>query len=294
LGAPAAAPFVRHVAAIHQGLKEAGFVEGQNVRFEYRWADGHYDRLPAMASDLVSRHVAVIVPVGGAPAVAAAKDATSTIPVVFHMLADPVRLGLVASLNRPGGNITGVASMGVEIEVKRLELLHELVPTAGLVAYLFNPSNAQAETQLPDVQHTARTLGLRLLVLYATNQRELESGFAKLVTERADALLVGADTFFGSQPTFFVVNTARHAIPTMYPWRTHVDPGGLISYGASVLDGYRQSGVYAGRVLKGEKPADLPIMQATKFELVINLVTARAIGLAIPPTLLARADEVIE
>jgi putative tryptophan/tyrosine transport system substrate-binding protein len=216
------------------------------------------------------------------------------LPVVFQMLADPVRLGLVASLNRPGGNLTGVASIGVQTEVKRLELLHELVPTASLMAYLFNPANAQADTQLPEVQHAARALGRRLLVLYASSKHELESAFATIVAERPDALLVGADTFFGSQPTFFVVNTARHGIPTMYPWRTHVDPGGLISYGAGVLDGYRQSGVYAGRVLKGEKPADLPITQATKFELIINLITAKAIGLTIPPSVLARADEVIE
>jgi putative ABC transport system substrate-binding protein len=294
LGAPAAAPYVHYLAAIHQGLKEAGFVEGQNVRFEYRWADGHYDRLPAMAADLVGRRISVIVPIGGAPATTAAKAATSTIPVVFNMLADPVSLGLVASLNRPGGNITGVAIMGVQLEGKRLELLHELVPTAELIAYLINPTNVQADAQLPAMQQAARALGQRLLLLDASNPRELEAAFATLVTERADGLLVGADTFFGSLPTFFVVNTARHAIPAMYPWRSHVDPGGLISYGASVLDGYRQSGIYAGRVLKGEKPADLPIMQATKFELVINLIAAKAIGLAIPETLLARADELIE
>jgi putative ABC transport system substrate-binding protein len=247
-----------------------------------------------MAAELVGQRVAVIVPIGGAPAVTAAKAATSTIPIVFHMLADPVRLGLVASLNRPGGNVTGVATLGVELEAKRLELLHELAPNAALIAYLFNPSNAQAETQLPNIEHAARTLGQRLVVLRASNQHELKAAFPTLVAQHADALLVGADTFFGSQPLFFAIHTARLGIPSMYPWRSHVDAGGLISYGASVVDGYRQSGVYAGRVLKGEKPADLPIMQATKFELVINLITGDALGLQIPDKLLALADEVIE
>ncbi len=262
LGAPSPAPYARYVAAVHQGLKAAGYVEGQNVRFEYRWAEGHYDRLPALATELVDRHVAAIVPIGGAPATVAAKAATATVPIVFNMTADPLELALVASLNRPGGNVTGVAMMGVELEAKRLELLRELVPSSALIAVLVNPSNAQAETTL--------------------------------VRERAASLLVGADTFFTSLPTLFVVLTARHAIPAIYPWRGHVDAGGLMSYGASLLDAYRQTGVYTGRVLKGEKPADLPIVQPTKFELVINLKTAKAIGLTIPPTLLARADEVIE
>jgi ABC-type uncharacterized transport system substrate-binding protein len=291
LGAPSPAPYARYVAAIHQGLNEAGFVEGRNVRFEYRWAESEYDRLPALAADLVSRRVAVIIPVGGAPATIAAKAATSTIPIAFNIAADPVKLGLVASLNRPGGNLTGVAMLGVELEAKRLELLHELVPASALVGFLVNPSNAQAETQMQEVQSAARAISRRILILNASTEREVETIFATLVQEQAGALLVGADTFFTSQPALFVVFTARHAIPAIYPWRSHVDAGGLMSYGASLLDAYRQTGVYAGRILKGEKPADLPILQATKFEFAINLRTARAIGLVVPPTLLARAEE---
>ena len=294
LGAPSAAPYARNVAAVHQGLKEVGYVEHQNVAMEYRWADSQYDRLPALAADLVSRRVAVIVPIGGAPATLAAKAATSTIPIVFNLGADPIELGLVTNLNRPGGNITGIAMMIVEVETKRLELLHELAPASTSLAILLNPSNAQAQTQERDAQRAARVIGRQVLVLKAGTEHEIEMAFAALVRERAGALLVGGDTFFASQVTLFVVLTARHAIPTIYPWRSHVDAGGLMSYGTSVLDAYRQTGVYTGRVLKGEKPGDLPIAQPTKFELIINLKTARAVGIAIPPTLLARADEVIE
>ena len=294
LGAPSPVPYARYVAAIHQGLKDAGYVEGQNVRFEYRWAEGQYDRLPALAADLVSRQVAVIVAIGGAPSTVAAKNATTSVPVVFAIGADPVELGLVASLNRPGGNVTGVAMLAVELEAKRFELLHELVPTAALSAFLVNPDNPQAETQVDDVQRAARTIGRRVIVLHASNERELYKTFATLAQERVDALLVGGDTFFTSQPILFVVLTARHAIPTIYPWRSHVDAGGLMSYGANLLDTYRQAGVYAGRILKGEKPADLPVLQSTKFEMVINLKVANAIGFTVPASLLARADEVIE
>ena len=294
LGAPSAAPYARYVAAVHQGLKEVGYVEHQNVAMEYRWADSQYDRLPALAADLVSRRVAVIVPIGGAPATLAAKAATSTIPIVFNLGADPIELGLVTNLNRPGGNITGIAMMIVEVETKRLELLHELAPASTSLAILLNPSNPQAQTQERDAQRAARVIGRQVLVLKAGTEHEIEMAFAALVRERAGALLVGGDAFFASQVTLFVVLTARHAIPTIYPWRSHVDAGGLMSYGTSVLDAYRQTGVYTGRVLKGEKPGDLPIAQPTKFELIINLKTARAVGIAIPPTLLARADEVIE
>jgi putative tryptophan/tyrosine transport system substrate-binding protein len=294
LGAPSAAPYARYIAAVHQGLKEVGYIEHQNVAMEYRWADSQYDRLTALAADLVSRRVAVIVPIGGAPATLAAKAATSSIPIVFNLGADPIQLGLVANLNRPGGNITGVAMMTLEVETKRLELLHELAPTSAPIAVLLNPSNAQAQSQETEIQRAARVIGRRVLILYAGTEHEIEKAFAALGRDRAGALLVGGDPFFTSQAVLFVVLTARYAIPTIYPFRSYVDAGGLMSYGTSLLDAYRLTGVYTGRVLKGEKPADLPILQPTKFELILNLKTARALDISIPPTLLARADEVIE
>jgi putative tryptophan/tyrosine transport system substrate-binding protein len=294
LGAPSAAPYARYVAAVHQGLKEVGYVEHQNVAMEYRWADNQYDRLPALAADLVSRRVAVIIPIGGAPATVAAKAATSTIPIVFNLGADPVGLNLVTNLSRPGGNITGIAMMTVEMETKRLELLHELVPVSSSLAILLNPSSPQAQTQEREAQQAARVVGRQVLVLKASTEHEIEGAFAALVRERAGGLLVGADTFFVSQAVLFVVLTAHHSIPTVYPFRSYVDAGGLMSYGSSLLDAYRQTGVYAGRVLKGEKPGDLPIARPTTFELIINLKIARVLGIAIPTTLLGRADEVIE
>jgi putative ABC transport system substrate-binding protein len=294
LGAPSAAPYARFVAAVHQGLKEVGYVEHQNVAMEYRWADSQYERLPALAADLVNRRVAVIIPIGGAPATVAAKAATSTIPIVFNLGADPVELGLVTNLSRPGGNITGIAMMIVEMETKRLELLHELVPASSSLAILLNPSNAQAQTQEREAQRAARVVGQQILVLKASTVHEIEGAFAALVRERAGGLLIGADTFFTSQAILFVVLSAHHSIPTVYPFRSFVDAGGLMSYGSNLLDAYRQTGVYAGRVLNGEKPGDLPIARPTTFELIINLKIARALGIAIPTTLLGRADEVIE
>ena len=294
LGAPAAQPYERFAAAIREGLREAGFIEGQNVTIEYRWAEGHYDRLPALATDLVNRSVSVIVTIGGAPATVAARAATSTIPIVFNMTADPLKLGLVASLNRPGGNLTGIAMLGVKLEAKRLELLHEVLPTAALIGVLVNPSNPQTDFQLQDLQMAARAISQRILVVNASTEQELDAAFKIFAEQRADAVLVAQDTFFTSQPALFSALTTRHAMPAISAWRAHVEAGGLMSYGASLLDAYRQTGVYAGRVLKGERAAELPVVQAVKFELVINLKTAKMLGLSVPATVIARADEVIE
>jgi putative tryptophan/tyrosine transport system substrate-binding protein len=294
LGAPAAVHYARYLAAIHQGLKQTGYVEGQNLTVEYRWAEGHYDRLPTLATDLVRRQVSVIVCIGGAPAAVAAHAATSTIPIVVNISADPVKLGLVQSLSRPGGNVTGIAMVGVELEAKKLELLHELITSAALIAVLINPTNAQAEVQVVDLEKAARTMGQGIVVLNASIEDEIENAFTAAVAERAAALLVGQDTFFTSQPALFAALMGRHPIPSMSPWRSHVEAGGLMSYGTSLLDSYRQAGVYAGRILKGERPADLPVEQSVRFELVINLKTAKALGITVPPSLLARADEVIE
>jgi putative ABC transport system substrate-binding protein len=282
------------IAAIFQGLKESGFVEGQNLAAEYRWAEGQYDRLPALATELVVRRIAVIVPVGGAPPTSAAKAATSTIPVVFNMGGDPVRLGFVASLNRPGGNLTGVSMLVVETEAKRLALLSELAPSAKLIAVIVNPDNAQAEMQVRSVQVAAAGTGRQLLVLRARTRDEIEAAFAALMREGAGALLVAGDTFFGSQLSVFVSLVNRHGIPAGFYQRDYVESGGLMSYGASFKDAYRQAGVYVGRVLKGEKPADLPIMQSTKFEFVLNLKTAKALGLTVSNQMQLLADEVIE
>jgi putative ABC transport system substrate-binding protein len=294
LGVNSASEWQPYVAAFQKGLGEAGLLENRNVVIEYRWAEGRYDRLPALAAELVSRQVAVIVPIGGAPPTLAAKAATSTIPIVFNIGGDPVRLGVVASLGRPGGNVTGVAMLVVEIQAKRLELLCELVPAAALIAVLVNPNNPQAETELRAVEEAARAIGKQLLLLTASTESELETAIATLVQRRADALLVGADTYFGSQFALLHALTMRHRIPAAYYVREAAERGGLMSYGTNFRDAYRQAGVYVGRVLKGAKPAELPVTQATKFEFVLNLRTAKALGLDIPLKLHAFADEVIE
>jgi len=283
------------VAAFRKGLSETGYVEGQNVAVEYHWFSGQYDRLPMLMADLVRRRVAVIATPGSTPAASAAKAATTTIPIVFGVGEDPVGLGLVASFGRPGGNATGINIFVNELVAKRLGLLHELVPKAVRVAVLVNPANApSAETTLRDLPEAARAIGLQMQVLNASTSREIEAAFATLVRERADALFVAPDAFFISRRVQFVTLAARYGIPTAHNAREEVEAGGLMSYGTDNLDMWRQVGLYAGQALKGAKPADLPVVQSTKFEFVINLVTARALGLEVPPALLARADEVIE
>lgn len=278
-------------AAFRQGLKEAGFVEGQNVRIEYRWAENHYDRLPALAADLVRRQVAVIF--ANTFTLQAAKAATSTIPIVFHSADDPVTLGLVASFNQPGGNATGIYSL-TALEAKRAEVVHELVPKAATIALLVDTNFPSAETQSRDMQEAVRSLGVNLLILKAGNAGEFDSAFAALVREGAGALVVAASGFFFSQREQLIALAARHGVPAVYPWRDAAAAGGLMSYGTNVLDNYHQAGIYAGRILKGEKPADLPVQQPVKVELVINMKTVKALGLTFPLSLLGRADEVIE
>jgi putative tryptophan/tyrosine transport system substrate-binding protein len=281
------------LTAFRQGLNEAGYVEGQNVAVEYRWAQGQNDRLPTLAADLVGRQVTAIATVGP-PSAFAAKAATSTIPVVFVVGIDPVQAGLVTSLNRPGGNITGVALISAELAAKRLELLHELVPTAAQVALLVNPTNAVSESMTRTLQDATRSLGLQLRVLRASTPSEIETAFGALVELRAGALVLGGDPFFTNQRTQIVALAASHAVPAIYGVRLFPLAGGLMSYGADLVDSFRGAGVYTGKILKGAEPADLPVEQVVKVELVINLNTTRALGLTIPPMLLARADEVIE
>jgi putative tryptophan/tyrosine transport system substrate-binding protein len=281
------------VAVIRQGLNETGFVEGQNVALDYRWADGQYDRLAGLAADLVRRQVAVIVTMGGASSARAAKAASATIPIVFATGSDPVRAGLVANFNRPGGNITGVSTFLVDIEPKRLELLRELRPHATTTAVLVNPGNTP-QVEVGDIQAAARSIGQEVTILNARTIRDIDAAFAMLAQMRADALMVVTDAFFFTRAAQLVVLAARHAIPTVYFRREFVAAGGLMSYGGNQTEILRVVGVYAARIIKGEKPGDLPIQRPTKLELVINLSTAKALGLEVPPTLLARADEVIE
>jgi putative tryptophan/tyrosine transport system substrate-binding protein len=287
--------YTPYVAAFAQGLNEAGYIEGQNVAIEYRWAQGNYDNLPALAADLVRHEVDVIAATGGGPSTAlAAKNASSTIPVVFVVGADPVEAGLVASLARPGGNLTGVSMMFVELTPKRVELLSELVPETKRIALLVNPTNTNAEDVKRDVQEAVRTKGVQLHTLQVARESEIDAAFATLVQLRAGALVVANDAFFTARRQQLVALAARHAVPAIYAERSFVDAGGLISYGTSLTGVYRQAGIYVGKILKGAKPADLPVQQPTTFELVVNLNTAKALGLTVPPAILARADEFIE
>jgi putative ABC transport system substrate-binding protein len=287
------APFARMVAGFQQGLREAGYVEGQNVAVEYRWAEGQNDRLPVLAADLVGRQVAVIAATGGPAPVLAAKAATSSIPIVFVSGADPVKAGLVASLNRPGGNITGVSPLLSALGSKRLELLHLLVPKAAVIGVLVNP-NYDADAQVRDVQTAADTIGVQVKVLPATSIEEIDKAFATASQQVVAALFVANDPYLDSQRDQIIALAARAAIPAMYYTRSHTAAGGLISYGANVAEAYRQAGIYTGKILKGAKPAELPVLQPTNFELIINRKTANALGLEVPAQLLALADEVIE
>ena len=286
---------VREVAAFRKGFNETGYVEGQNATIEYHWLEGQYDRLPSLMADFVSRRVAVIATLGSNPAALAAKAATTTIPIVFSVGEDAVRMGLVTSLARPGGNATGINFLSVDVATKRLALLHELVPKAVRIAVLVNPTNApSAEGTLQQVPETARTLGLQIAVLEARTSREIEEAFATLARDRADALFVAPDAFFITRRVQFATLAARHGIPTAYSTRDEVEAGGLMSYGVDILHAWYQVGLYTGQILKGAKPADLPVVQSSKFEFVINLQTARALGIEIPNSLQLLADEVIE
>jgi putative tryptophan/tyrosine transport system substrate-binding protein len=295
LGATTAHGYAAQMAAFQQGLKETGFVEGQDVTVEYRWADDRYERLPVLAAELVRREVAVIATVGGNAASLAARAATTTIPVVFHGSLDPVEAKFVASMNRPGGNMTGVVTLNVDTGQKRLELMHEVVPAATSIGLLLNPTNSMvSEVQSKDLLAAADTLGVRLHILHASSERDLEVAFESLMEKRAGGLVIGTDGFFVSQSERLAALAVRHAVPAIFQYRAFAAAGGLMSYGGSVTDSYRLSGVYTGRILKGEKPAILPVQQATKVELIINLKTARALDLTVPLPLLGRADEVIE
>jgi putative ABC transport system substrate-binding protein len=294
LGPESPTVFASRVRAFRQGLGETGYAEGQNVAIEFRWAEGQHNRLPALAADLVGRQVAVIVAPGGAPGALAAKSATTTIPIVFEMGADPIAIGLVGSLNRPGGNLTGVSSLNVQVTPKRLEILHEAVPTAAEVAVLVNPTSPTADSQLRNLQAAARALGLQLHVLHASTERDFDTVFATLLQLRAGGLVVSSDGFFATHSDQLAALTIRHAVPAIHQSRDFTIAGGLMSYAGSFAESHRHAGVYTGRILKGERPADLPVQQVTKVELFINLKTAKALGITFPLTLLGRADEVIE
>jgi len=287
--------FAPQLAGFRQGLNEVGYIEGQNVAIEFRWAKSQYDRLPGLATDLVRRQVAIIVATGGSVSAIAAKSMTTTIPIVFTSGGDPVQLGLVASLNRPGGNVTGVNLFTSTLAAKRLELLHELVPTAKVIAMLVNPANPNSEPDTRAVQAAGPAIGVQIVVLKASNGAEIGKAFDALSQYKVDAILVGADPLFdNSGRDQMIVLTARHAIPAIYDWRDVTVAGGLVSYGSNLAEGYRLAGIYAGRILKGAKPADLPVQQPSKFEFVINLKTAKALGLTIPNQMQLLADEVIE
>jgi putative tryptophan/tyrosine transport system substrate-binding protein len=294
LNAASPQSYTLQLAAFHKGLSEAGYVDGRNVAIEYRWAESRIDRLPALAADLVQRQVAVIAATSTAAALAA-KAANTTIPIVFETGADPVRIGLVASLNRPGGTITGVTQLTQEVAPKLLELLHELIPSARVIALLVNPADpALAETTAREMLAAAHSFGVELHVLNASSERDFDAAFAKLIELRAGALVIGGEALFTSHAEQLAVLAGRHGVPTVYKGREFVAAGGLMSYGSDITDAYRLTGIYAGRILKGDKPADLPVQQATKVELYINLKTAKALGVTFPLTLLGRADEVIE
>jgi putative ABC transport system substrate-binding protein len=285
--------FAPMVTAFLGGLKEAGYAEGQNVAIEYRWAEGKYDQLPALAADLIRRHVSVIAATG-TPANLMAKNATAEIPIVFTTGSDPVALGLVDSLNRPGGNVTGVTQLTGEVAPKRVELAHEMFPAAKIIALLVNPTNPTAETLTTASRAAAATLGLQIEVLKASTEAEVDDAFAAVPQKRAAALVICADAFFNSNPELLAAQALRHSVPAIYEFRRFAAAGGLMSYGGSILDSYRLAGVYIGRILKGEKPAEMPVQQSTKVELIVNLKTSKALGLTVPISLLGRADEVIE
>ena len=294
LGTTTPDDFMDRVAAFREGLKDSGYVEGRNVLVEYRWPEGHYDRLPSLAADLVRRQVAVIAATGGEPSALAAKAATTTIPIVFSIGGDPVRVGLVASLSRPGGTITGVHYFQPDLGAKRLGLLHELLPQATVIGILVNPTFTDAEAEARDATQAATLLGLQTQIVRARTVDEFSTAFATLTQQKVAGLVLGNDAFFTAKRQQLIALAARYDMPAVYPWREFALDGGLMSYAPSLTQGYRQVGIYVGRILKGEKPADLPVLQPTKFEFVINLKTAKTLGLTFPPGLLAIADEVIE